>query len=49
MRSLPSLDIYLVPWSVLLRAILASLGSGKLAKVSLSLQPSLSPKRSSVS
>jgi hypothetical protein len=28
MRAIPSLDMFLVPWSVLLRAILASLFGG---------------------
>jgi hypothetical protein len=33
MRAIPSLDLYLVPWFVLLRAILASLSTRKLASV----------------
>ena len=48
MRALPSLDIYLVPWSVLLRAILAAFVAGKFAKVPLGLHPSPSTQRSNV-
>ena len=37
MRAIPSLDIHLVPWSVLLGAILAALSPRKLAGARLAI------------